>query len=50
MGGKSAPALATGNAMTLEPGEQVPLTVMRIVELLQTYFQKEFHKQFLDGA
>jgi len=33
---KSAPALAVGNAVVLKPGEQAPLTVMRIVELLQT--------------
>jgi acyl-CoA reductase-like NAD-dependent aldehyde dehydrogenase len=33
---KSAPALAVGNTVVLKPGEQAPLTVMRIVELLQT--------------
>lgn len=35
-GGKLAPALAAGNTMILKPGEQAPLTVMRIVEILQT--------------
>ena len=35
-GGKTAPAIATGNTIILKPGEQAPLTVMRIVELLQT--------------
>jgi acyl-CoA reductase-like NAD-dependent aldehyde dehydrogenase len=34
-GGKAAPALAAGNTVVLKPGEQAPLTVMRIVELLQ---------------
>jgi acyl-CoA reductase-like NAD-dependent aldehyde dehydrogenase len=33
--GKAAPALAVGNTVVLKPGEQAPLTVMRIVELLQ---------------
>ncbi|MFJ7258348.1 aldehyde dehydrogenase family protein [Streptomyces sp. NPDC098085] len=32
--GKAAPALAMGNAMVLKPGEQAPLTVMRIVEIV----------------
>ena len=35
-GGKLAPALAAGNTMILKPGEQCPLTVMRIVEILQS--------------
>lgn len=34
--GKTAPCLAAGNTMILKPGEQAPLTVMRIVELLQS--------------
>ncbi|KAJ7512055.1 dehydrogenase [Mycena galericulata] len=34
-GGKLAPALAAGNTMILKPGEQAPLTVLRIVEILQ---------------
>ena len=33
--GKAAPALAVGNAIVIKPPEQAPLTVMRIVELLQ---------------
>ncbi|MCJ1291613.1 Aldehyde dehydrogenase mpl4 [Xylographa carneopallida] len=37
-GGKLAPALAAGNCMILKPGEQAPLTVMRIVEILSTVF------------
>ena len=37
-GGKLAPALAAGNTMLLKPGEQAPLTVMRIVEILQGVF------------
>ena len=35
-GGKLAPALAAGNTMILKPGEQAPLSVMRIVEILQS--------------
>lgn len=38
---KSAPALAVGNTVVLKPGEQAPLTVMRIVELLQTVLPKD---------
>lgn len=34
-GSKAAPALAAGNTVVLKPGEQAPLTIMRIVELLQ---------------
>ena len=34
-GGKIAPALAAGNTMILKPGEQAPLTVIRIVEILE---------------
>jgi acyl-CoA reductase-like NAD-dependent aldehyde dehydrogenase len=33
-GGKVAPALAVGNTVVLKPSEQAPLTVLRIVELL----------------
>jgi len=33
-GGKVAPALAVGNAIVLKPGEQAPLTVMRLAELV----------------
>jgi acyl-CoA reductase-like NAD-dependent aldehyde dehydrogenase len=35
-GGKMAPALAAGNTVVLKPSEQDPLTVMRIVDLLNT--------------
>ena len=35
-GGKVAPALAAGNTIILKPGEQALLTVLRIVEILQT--------------
>ena len=35
-GGKVAPALAVGNAIVLKPGEQAPLTVMRLAELVST--------------
>lgn len=34
-GGKLAPALAAGNTMILKPGEQAPLCVIKIVEILQ---------------
>lgn len=33
-GGKSAPALATGNTIVIKPGDQAPLTVMRMVEIV----------------
>jgi acyl-CoA reductase-like NAD-dependent aldehyde dehydrogenase len=35
-GGKLAPALAAGNTVVLKPGDQAPLTSMRIVSILQT--------------
>jgi acyl-CoA reductase-like NAD-dependent aldehyde dehydrogenase len=35
---KAAPALAVGNTVILKPGDQAPLVVMRIVELLQELF------------
>lgn len=38
VGGKLAPCLAAGNTMILKPGEQAPLTAIRIVEILQTIF------------
>ena len=40
-GGKLAPALAAGNTMILKPGEQAPLTVMRIIEILETVLPKD---------
>lgn len=39
-GGKLAPCLAAGNTMILKPGDQAPLTVLRIVEILQTVLPK----------
>jgi len=39
--GKSAPALAVGNTVVLKPGEQAPLTVIRIVELIQNILPKD---------
>lgn len=36
--GKVAPCLAAGNTMVLKPGEQSPLTAMRIVNILQSVF------------
>ncbi|MFJ9033426.1 aldehyde dehydrogenase family protein [Streptomyces sp. NPDC102274] len=33
--GKTAPALAVGNAVVIKPPEEAPLTIMRIVELLR---------------
>lgn len=32
-GGKSAPALATGNTIVFKPGDQAPLTIMRLAEI-----------------
>ncbi|KAL4982294.1 Aldehyde/histidinol dehydrogenase [Aspergillus falconensis] len=40
-GGKLAPCLAVGNTMVLKPGEQTPLTLMRIVAILQSIFPAE---------
>lgn len=40
-GGKLAPALAAGNTMILKPGEQAPLTVIKIVEILQTVLPQD---------
>lgn len=37
-GGKLAPCVAAGNTMVLKPSEQAPLTLMRIVEILQSVF------------
>lgn len=34
-GAKVAPALAAGNTIVLKPGDQAPLTIMRIVDLLR---------------
>jgi hypothetical protein len=42
-GGKLAPALAAGNTVVIKPGEQTPLTVIRIVELLQDVFPHVIH-------
>ncbi|KAF1734742.1 putative aldehyde dehydrogenase DhaS [Beauveria bassiana] len=39
-GGKIAPCVAAGNTIIIKPGEQAPLTVMRIVEILQTVLPK----------
>ena len=35
---KIAPALAAGNTIVLKPGDQAPLSVLRIVEILQDVF------------
>ena len=40
-GGKMAPALAVGNTVVLKLSEQAPLTVMRIVELLNTVLPED---------
>ncbi|OTB08969.1 hypothetical protein M426DRAFT_18363 [Hypoxylon sp. CI-4A] len=40
-GGKVAPALAAGNTFILKPGEQAPLTVLRIVEILEGVLPKD---------
>ncbi|CAI7602321.1 unnamed protein product, partial [Penicillium pancosmium] len=41
VGGKLAPCLAAGNTMVLKPGEQAPLTLMRIVQILQSVFPED---------
>ena len=38
VGGKCAPALASGNTVIIKPGEQAPLTAMRIIEIVQQVF------------
>lgn len=38
--GKSAPCIAMGNTIILKPGEQAPLTSMRIVDILNTVLPK----------
>ena len=40
-GGKLAPALAVGDTVVLKPSEQAPLTVIRIVELLNTVLPED---------
>jgi acyl-CoA reductase-like NAD-dependent aldehyde dehydrogenase len=40
-GGKLAPALAAGNTVVIKPSEQDPLTVIRIVELLNTVLPED---------
>jgi acyl-CoA reductase-like NAD-dependent aldehyde dehydrogenase len=40
-GGKIAPALAAGNTVVLKPSEQAPLTVLRIIELLNTVLPED---------
>lgn len=40
-GAKTAPALAVGNTVVLKPGEQAPLVIMRMVELLNTILPKD---------
>ncbi|CAJ2510151.1 Uu.00g060510.m01.CDS01 [Anthostomella pinea] len=40
-GGKIAPALAAGNTFIVKPGEQAPLTVIRICEILETVLPKD---------
>lgn len=40
-GAKAAPALAVGNTIVLKPGEQAPLVIMRIVDLLNEVLPKD---------
>ena len=40
-GGKIAPALAAGNTVVMKPSEQDPLTVLRIIELLNTVLPED---------
>jgi acyl-CoA reductase-like NAD-dependent aldehyde dehydrogenase len=35
-GGKTAPSIAAGNTIIIKPGEQAPLTVMRMLEIVNT--------------
>lgn len=47
-GGKLAPALAAGNTMILKPGEQAPLTCIRIIEILNEVLPPDV-VQFVPG-
>jgi acyl-CoA reductase-like NAD-dependent aldehyde dehydrogenase len=38
--GKSAPCIAMGNTIIIKPGEQAPLTSMRIIDILNTVLPK----------
>ena len=40
-GAKVAPALAAGNTIVVKPGDQAPLTILRIVELLNEVLPKD---------
>lgn len=40
-GGKVAPCIAMGNTIIMKPGEQAPLTVMKILEILQSVLPKD---------
>ncbi|KAM0814191.1 putative Aldehyde dehydrogenase domain-containing protein [Seiridium cardinale] len=40
-GGKVAPALAAGNVMIIKPGEQTPLTVLRICEIISEVLPRD---------
>ena len=49
--GKAAPALAMGNAMVIKPGEQAPLTVMRVVDIVSSVLPDDvLHVVPGDGA
>jgi acyl-CoA reductase-like NAD-dependent aldehyde dehydrogenase len=49
--GKAAPALAMGNAMVIKPGEQAPLTVMRMVDIVSSVLPDDvLHVVPGDGA
>lgn len=40
-GGKTAPALAAGNVMIIKPGEQAPLTVLKMCEIISEVLPKD---------
>jgi len=51
--GKTAPALAVGNAIVLKPPEQTPSVVLRMVELIQSVLPSDLAKdlvQVVPGA
>jgi acyl-CoA reductase-like NAD-dependent aldehyde dehydrogenase len=49
VGGKAAPALAIGNSVVLKPPEQAPLTILRIVEMVQSVLPDDL-LQVVPGA
>lgn len=50
VGGKAAPALAIGNGVVLKPPEQAPLTILRLVEMVQSVLPDDVLQVVPGGA